>query len=163
MTQSNIAIHDEDARTQLPSLDQRLRLNRLIANCNVDARIYRDASAVVSDPEARTMLLALSRHRHAFSEELGHFVRLLGSRAHAGGSIVAALRRGLRQIRTIAMGGVHEGDIVRECGDAEERLSRRYQRALRAAWPAEIRAAILSQAEDVRAERDHMRGLRGAV
>ena len=163
MRNANTVAHRSDPTRRASSLGQRTRLNNLIADCNDDARVHRDAAAALSNDEQRPILLAISRYRVAFADDLSHFARLLGGRIRAGGLVAAMLRRWLLRLRTFGMGGSHAGDTLGECAHAETSLLRHYDGALRASWSDEVRTTLASQRADVERQLEHVRALRASL
>jgi len=133
-------------------------LGALIAGCRSAGRTYRSASDIVSNVEHRKLLLALSRRRSSFVDDLSKFG---GARAHlpSTGSILGLMRWALQSLGAIQ--GPHDGEIFRECAKAEARVLHLYARALSRVWPLEMRNILSNQSREIETSYDRMRTLRG--
>jgi uncharacterized protein (TIGR02284 family) len=135
------------------------RMNRLIVACRDDARALGRTAAVVGDPERRKRLLAQSRRRRAFIEELSGEVTSAGGTPAAFGSIFAALGSSVAFLRD-AVAGAHQGDAYAGCARTAQRSQKAYARAAAQGLPSRLIPLVDAQAREISESCDELTRLR---
>jgi len=141
---------------------QRRSLNRLIGGCNDDRTAYRGVA--FASPAQNEALLAMSRRRSVFIEELSSIVRRLGGKPRRSGSPFAGVRHSLFKLRAVVSGAKHLGDELGECVRIGGTVVDTYERAIeKTSWPKDTGDTVTAQMEELRLDHETVRRWRGAL
>jgi uncharacterized protein (TIGR02284 family) len=141
---------------------QRRSLNRLIAGCKDDRKAYRDVAFATR--RQKDALLAMSRRRSVFIEELSSIVRRLGGSPRRSGSVFAGLRRTMFEMRATVSGAHHLGDELAECARVGGDVVHTYDSAMKGTtWAKDTKDSVQAQLDELRGDHDTVREWRGAL
>lgn len=137
-------------------------LNNLIETCKDGQNGFQTAADGVKNSELKTLFSSYSMQRAKFAGELQNEVRRLGGDPEKSGSTAAALHRGWIDIKS-AVTGQDESSIVAECERGEDSAVSNYKDALKEDLPADVRAIVERQYEQVQEAHDRIRALERAT
>jgi uncharacterized protein (TIGR02284 family) len=141
---------------------QRRSLNRLIRGCKDDRKAYRQvafATAAQND-----QLLAMSRRRSGFIEELSSIVRRLGGNPSSSGSALAGVRRAAFELRATVSGAHHLGDELAQCAMIEGDVVDAYDSAIEhTTWAKPTSDTVKEQLVEIRGDYEKLREWRGSL
>ena len=141
---------------------QRRSLNRLIRGCKDDRKAYRQVA--FASLQQRDSLIAMSRRRSAFIEELSSIVRRLGGSPQQGGSALEGVRRVVFEMRATVSGAHHLGDELAECARVEGDVVDAYDNALkRTTWAKVTNETVREQLTEIRGDYETLREWRGSL
>jgi uncharacterized protein (TIGR02284 family) len=124
-------------------------LRGLMATCVDGERRYGAAMARIPDGESKEALGSYKEQRARFADDLASAMQKLGGKAEKKGTATGALRRGWAKVKAAVTGG-RPRTVLRGCKVGERSALRRYERALKADLPADLRALVERQCEQVR-------------
>jgi uncharacterized protein (TIGR02284 family) len=124
-------------------------LNQLIATCKDGENGFRTAAEGVKIQDVKTLFNSYSAQRARFVVELQAEVERLGGQPAEGGSLTATLHRGWMNVKSLVTGrDVYA--MFAECRRAEEAAVKTYEEALKTPLPAEARAVVERQFEQIK-------------
>jgi conserved hypothetical protein len=133
-------------------------LNGLIETCKDGENGFREAAEHVNNSHLKTVFLEFSRQRAQFAGQLQSEVTQLGGEPEKSGSTAAAAHRGWIDLKAAFTGG-GEAAVVTECERGEDSAKDSYRDALEEPLPANIKALVQRQYEQVREAHDRIRSL----
>lgn len=131
-------------------------LNGLIETCKDGQNGFQTASEEVKNPQLKQLFAGFARQRAQFAAELQGEVRTLGGDPETTGSTAAAIHRGWMDIKS-AITGKDDEAIVAECERGEDSAVKNYEEALKKTLPANIRATVERQFQEVKRAHDQVR------
>lgn len=131
-------------------------LNGLIETCKDGQNGFQTASEEVKNPQLKQLFGGFARQRAQFAAELQGEVRSLGGDPEQTGSTAAAIHRGWMDIKS-AITGKDDEAIVAECERGEDSAVKNYEEALKKTLPANIRATVERQFQEVKRSHDQVR------
>lgn len=131
-------------------------LNGLIETCKDGQNGFQTASEEVKNPQLKQLFAGFARQRAQFAAELQGEVRSLGGDPEQTGSTAAAIHRGWMDIKS-AITGKDDEAIVAECERGEDSAVKNYEEALKKTLPANIRATVERQFQEVKRAHDQVR------
>lgn len=131
-------------------------LNGLIETCKDGQNGFQTASEEVKNPQLKQLFAGFARQRAQFAAELQGEVRSLGGDPEQTGSTAAAIHRGWMDIKS-AITGKDDEAIVAECERGEDSAVKNYEEALKKTLPANIRATVERQFQEVKRSHDQVR------
>lgn len=141
---------------------QRRSLNRLIGGCQDDRKAYRAVAFATS--VQKDALLAMSRRRSVFIEQLSSIVRRLGGSPRRSGSLFAGLRRAMFEMRGTVSGARHLGDELAQCASIGSDVVDTYDSVLKnTTWAKDTNDTVQAQLTEMRADHGTVREWRGAL
>jgi uncharacterized protein (TIGR02284 family) len=127
-------------------LDQ---LSRLLTLCHDAEKGYQEASENVDDNELKTLLLAQSRQRTEFAQELDREIRALGGEPDNGTSITADLHRAWINIKS-TFSTNDDKAVVQECHRGDQEALNTYNSVLQETdLVASTRELLLRQKQSI--------------
>lgn len=138
-------------------------LNRLHRICHAGARGFEVVAANVSNRGLKVLLKTYVQQRAQFAGELAEEIHRLGGEVSKRRSIRGIIHRGRIDIKaTLTIGPQNvENVVLNEAILGETAAVRTYKNALRKEMPAETRAIVERQAEEIQAVSDQVDLLRG--
>ncbi|MGH9943035.1 MAG: ferritin-like domain-containing protein [Pyrinomonadaceae bacterium] len=133
-------------------------LNNLIETCKDGQDGFRTAAEGVKNSDLKTLFHTYSQQRAQFAGELQTEVRRLGGDPEKAGSVAATLHRGWINIKSTVT-GQDDAAIIAECERGEDSAVRNYRDAINANLPADVRAIVERQAQQVQEAHDRVRDL----
>jgi uncharacterized protein (TIGR02284 family) len=136
-------------------------LNRLIRTCLDGENGFRSAAGDVSDANLKRLFESYSQQRAEFAAELQEELRQYAAEPAESGHAVAALHRGLMEVKA-AVTGKDEGTIISECERGEDVALKTYETALSSLLPSELRSVVERQFMRIKEAHDQVRSLERA-
>lgn len=136
-------------------------LNDLVETCKDGENGFRTAAEGVKNQELVSLFNTYSQQRAQFAAQLQKEVRALGGDPEKTGSTAAAMHRGWIDIKSAVM-GKDEGAVIAECERGEDSAVDAYEEALESDLPANVRAIVETQFEQVKKAHDRIRSLEKA-
>lgn len=137
-------------------------LNDLIETCKDGQKGFQDAAHHVKDSTLRSLFLEYSQQRSMFAGELQQEVMRLGGEPEKEGSTAGALHRGWIDFKTKFTGNSDEA-VIAEAERGEDSAKEAYQKAIQKDLPADIRALVTRQSEEILRAHNRIRTLRNQV
>lgn len=135
-------------------------LNHLIEVSKDDELSCSSGAREVNDPQLRDILTGAAQSCRSSVQELQKLVSSLGGQPHDRGSMNGTLHRGWMEIRHLIT--PNDDDVVLKMCEREEDMARRaYQTTLQKDLPAEIRAVVQRQYENIELHRERIHAMRG--
>jgi uncharacterized protein (TIGR02284 family) len=119
-------------------------LNQLIQTCKDGESGFLAAAGVTEDANLRRLFESYSQQRAEFAAELQLEVRRMAEDPVESGHATAALHRGWIDIKA-GVTNRDEGAIISECERGEDEAVRKYQQALEATLPGDVRLIVERQ------------------
>lgn len=114
----------------------------------------------VQRPELQRMFRERAQECRRAVDELTRLIGAPSSQPGEGGSMTGALHRGWVTVKDAVAGDATELSVLQECERGEDHALHRYQDAMQAPLPPEVRAVVAQQYEGVRRNHDQVRALR---
>lgn len=139
------------------------RLNRLHRLCRAGERGFEVVALNVSNRGLKFLLKSYAQQRADFASELKDEIRRLGGKISGRRSVRGVIHRGRINIRSALTIGHHnvENVALGEAIHGENAVIKAYKRALGIELPAETRAIIERQLEEIEEVRNQVNFLRG--
>ena len=134
-------------------------LNDLIETCKDGEQGFRAAAEGVPEGELRTLFHMYGQQRARFGSELNNEVLRRGGEPATSGHVSAAFHRGWMNIKK-AVAGKTETVIIDECEAGEDSAIHNYQDALKKNLPADLRAIVEEQFEEVKNAHAQIRAMK---
>jgi uncharacterized protein (TIGR02284 family) len=133
-------------------------LNGLIETCKNGEEGFRTAAEGVTDQQVKTAFAKFARDRWGMARELQDEVQGLGGDPETSGTVTGSVHRGWINIKSLVTGR-DDQKIIAEAERGEDIAKASYAQALAEPLPAQVRALIERQAEQVRSAHDQVRAM----
>ncbi len=134
-------------------------LNDLIEISRDGEQGFKKAEEECANPELKLVFAACSKDCTRAAQELRELVQRFGGKPEETGSISGKLHRGWIELKA-AIIGVDDHALLAECERGEDVAKKHYHNALEKDLPADVRALIEAQYQDVLKNHDRIRNLR---
>lgn len=135
------------------------RLNDLAEIVKDSEEGYRTAADGTRDESTKRLFEGYAAQRHQMSEELRQCIRRLGTEPPQSGTAQGRASRAWTSIKS-ALSRDDALAMLEECERGEDVTKRQFQEALDIGLPADVRPAVESMFERVRAAHDQVKALR---
>ena len=134
-------------------------LNGLIETCKDGEEGFRSAADGVKRSDLKSLFNEYSRQRAQFASELQVEVARIGGAPEKSGSVSGALHRGWIDLKS-AVSGKDDHAILEEAERGEDSAVKNYREALATDMPADFRAIVQKQSEQILKTHNRVRSLR---
>jgi uncharacterized protein (TIGR02284 family) len=134
-------------------------LNDLIEFAKDGQEGYKTAAQDVKNPQLQSMFRNFEQQRSQFVTQLKEQVQTMGGNPEQSGSIVGAAHRGWIYLKSAISKG-DEKAILDECDRGDSAAESKYDEALRATLPSNVREVVRRQHDIVRDARNQIRSLK---
>lgn len=134
-------------------------LNGLIETCKDGEEGFRKSAEDVTRTDLKSLFNEYSRQRAQFASELQMEVSRIGGSPEQSGSVSGAVHRGWIDVKS-AVSNRDDHAILEEAERGEDSAVKSYRDALGKDLPADLRASILKQSEQIQQAHDRVRSMR---
>lgn len=137
-------------------------LNDLIEYCKDGQHGYHTAAEDVKNTELKSLFNNYAQQRAEFVTQLKDAVRTIGGDPEKTGSVTGSLHRTWIDIKSAVSSG-DEGSILAECDRGDSAAEAKYDEALKANLPAQVRDIVKKQHDGIRSARNQIRSLKDSM
>jgi uncharacterized protein (TIGR02284 family) len=137
-------------------------LNDLIEYAKDGQEGYKTAAQDIKNPQLQSMFRNFEQQRSKFVTELKEQVQTLGGNPEKTGTIVGTVHRGWIDLKSAISSG-DEKAILDECERGDSAAESKYDEALRATLPSNVREVVRHQHDAVRDARNQIRDLKSKM
>ena len=133
-------------------------LKDLAEICRDGEEGFREAASKISRPDLKLLFSDFSAQRARFADELHTLIAKLGGEPDNSGTVAGAIHRGWINLKAM-VAGRDDAAIINEAERGEDVAKEHYRDALKKDLPADIRAVVERQSEQVLATHNQVRAL----
>ncbi|MEJ8801819.1 ferritin-like domain-containing protein [Pontibacter sp. H249] len=137
-------------------------VHHLIERCKDGEKGYKTASEDVEDKDLKDLFRKYAVQRDSMITELQDYLHRIGQTDTESSSIEGTLHRAWIDLKS-ALSSKDRTRVLEECERGEDYAVSAYRDALKKDLPAELKAIVEQQYNDVKSAHDHIRSLRDAA
>ena len=137
-------------------------VHHLIERCKDGEKGYKTAAEDVEDKDLKDLFKKYAVQRDSMITELQDYLHRIGHTDTESSSIEGTLHRAWIDLKS-ALSSKDRARVLEECERGEDYAVSAYQDALKKDMPAELKAIVQQQYNDVKSAHDHIRSLRDAA